>query len=70
MTVLMSITLEKCLQYIKHWNCAAALLIGSTHQEIVAQENMDSKRTKTYFTTYKPLSLDMFNGVKKNSNRY
>ena len=27
---------------------------------------MDSKRTKTSFTTYKPLSFDMFNGVKKN----
>ena len=38
MTVLMSIMLEKCLQCIKHLNCAAVLLIGSMHQEKVAQE--------------------------------
>ena len=30
------------------------------------KKNMDSKRTKTYFVTYKPLSFDMFNGAKKN----
>ena len=49
---------------ISYW----LLVINYGYQQIVEESDIDTKRKKTSFATYKPLSFDRFNRAKKSQN--